>query len=183
MNTPKPGPTAFDELVAKNVEAIARIEQAAHSRRTRADIISDHIAGFCGRPMFVYVHCAWFAVWLTWNTLSSAPKGLRFDPPTFNMLTLAVSLEAIFLSSFILISQNRQQKVADQRNHLDLQINLLAEQESSQMLVMMKQVMDHLGIHSTKESIALQEATDAERVADQIGQALDGVEPPPKEES
>jgi len=167
---------AYEDLVQRNVEAIARIEKAAHASRTKADIVSDHIAGFCGRPLFVYVHILWFGAWLTFNSLPTVPKSMRFDQPPFNELTLVVSLEAIFLSAFILISQNRQQRVADQRNHLDLQINLLAEQESSQMLVMMKQVMDHLGITSHKDLEALEEATDPEHVAQQIGQTLDDLE-------
>src|SRR3984957_19561677 len=129
------GRIEFDDLVSRNVEAIGRIEQAAHSRRPRTDIISDSMAGFCGRPLFVYVHCIWFGGWLLWNGALGTPKQWRFDAPPFSALTLVVGLEAIFLSSFILISQNRLRRVSDQRNHLDLQINLLAEQESSQMLV------------------------------------------------
>ncbi|HWD37849.1 MAG TPA: DUF1003 domain-containing protein [Fimbriimonas sp.] len=174
----KPSPRSkigLDELVEQNVAAITRIEAAALSSRTRADMVADAIAGFCGSIIFVYVHVVFFAVWLLWNTLPAVPKHVRFDQPPFNMLTLIVSLEAIFLSTFILISQNRQQRTADQRNHLDLQINLLAEQESSQMLSMMKQVMDHLGIpviDRTHE--ALEQATDPEKLAEQIQKAVEG---------
>ncbi|MBI1756625.1 MAG: DUF1003 domain-containing protein [Fimbriimonas ginsengisoli] len=163
----------LDELMQRNIDAIRRIERAAHDARTRADRVSDSIAGFCGRPLFIYVHCAWFGAWLIWNALNVVHVGLRFDPPPFNRLTLLVSLEAIFLSTFILISQNRQRMLADQRNHLDLQINLLAEQESSQMLIMMKTVMNHLGIKDEgRESEALQEATDPEQLVEQIQQGI-----------
>jgi uncharacterized membrane protein len=55
-NNNSPHTPEFDQLVNKNVEAIARIEQASHSARTRADVIADHIATFCGKPIFVYVH-------------------------------------------------------------------------------------------------------------------------------
>lgn len=181
----KPAPTPrivkadFDQLVRRNVEAVGRIEQASHSNRTRADVVSDAIAGFCGSTLFVYVHIGWFGAWLLWNTLRIVPHRWQFDPPSFNMLTLTVSLEAIFLSTFILISQNRQQRLADQRNHLDLQINLLAEQESSQMLMMMKQVMDHLGITTEGDEIeVLAQNTDPERLSHQIQEALSPSEPP-----
>jgi len=165
--------TTFDDLVHRNVEAITRIEQAFHENRSRSDRISDAVASFCGSPKFVYIHCAIFACWLIWNGAHFALIGLKFDPPPFNLLNLAVSLEAMFLSAFILTSQNRQQRAADQRNHLDLQINMLAEQESSQMLIMMKQVMDHLGIEgNTDETDALQEITDPERLAEHIQETL-----------
>jgi len=178
MNSRSTNPqAAYDELIQRNVEAIAKIEQAEHAKRTRADIISDAVAGFCGRPLFVYVHIVLFGGWLIWNGTHTVPPHLRFDKAPFNVLTLVVSLEAIFLSAFILISQNRQQRVADQRNHLDLQINLLAEQESSQMLVMMKQVMDHLGIRADKDAIALQQATDPQQLAAQIDQSFESVDP------
>lgn len=171
-NDTEPPKASFDSLVAKNVEAIARIEEAAHARRTRTDIISDSVARFCGSPGFVYVHLLLFGGWLLFNSLRAVPRSLHFDNPPFNELMLFVSLEAIFLSSFILISQNRQQRLADQRNHLDLQINLLAEQETSQMLSMMKQVMDHLGISSTHAHEVLVQETNAEQLAEQIGQRL-----------
>jgi uncharacterized membrane protein len=165
---------ALDEIVGKNVEAISRIEQAAHANRTNADIVSDLIAGFCGSTLFVYVHCLLFGGWLLWNGLPMVPKGLRFDQPPFNVLTLVVSLEAIFLSSFILISQNRQQRTADHRNHLDLQINLLAEQENSQMLAMLKKIMDHFGMAGdTSKSEVLQQPTDPEKLAEHIQQSLE----------
>ncbi len=165
--------SSLDELMQRNVESIQRIEQAVHDSRTPSDRVSDAVAAFCGSPLFVYVHCAIFAVWLSWNVLHIFPKGLRFDPPPFNILTLVVSLEAIFLSTFILISQNRQQLLADQRNHLDLQINLLAEQENSQMLIMMQAVIDHLHIKDKPAtSEALQEPTDPERLVEHIHQNI-----------
>lgn len=160
-------------LISRNVEAIAQIEKAAHAERTQADIVSDAIAGFCGRPLFVYVHIIWFGLWLGINTLPFIPSSWRFDKPPFSELTLIVSLEAIFLSAFILISQNRQQKIADHRNHLDLQINLLAEQESSQMLVMLKQVMDHLGIEADTKVDVLDQETDTTQLAAKIKETME----------
>ncbi len=171
MNThPETARSSFETLVEKNVEAIRSIEQAQNDARNKADILSDTIAAFCGTHLFVYVHCIAFGVWLVWNAVAAVPRGLRFDPPPFNMLTLVVSLEAIFLSTFILISQNRQQRIADERNHLDLQINLLAEQESSLVLSMLQQMMHHMDIpfKNGQDVAALQQATDPAAVAEKI---------------
>lgn len=159
-------------IVQRNIETIQRIEQAAHDARTPVDRIADKIANFCGSMHFVWVHCVWFGAWLLVNSLPTFKHTLRFDPPPFGVLTLIVSLEAIFLSTFILISQNRQQKLADQRNQLDLQINLLAEQESSQIIAMLAKVMDHLGIEpDSDQAIALQEETNPTKLAKTIDQS------------
>lgn len=159
----------LDEIVNKNVQAIDRIERASLSTRTRADIVADAIAGFCGSMAFVYVHCVLFSFWLTWNSVPFIPDHLQFDKPPFILMTLIVSLEAIFLSTFILISQNRQQRASEQRNHLDLQINMLAEQENSRMLVKLDQIMEHLGIENDDAlENALEAPTNPERIAEQI---------------
>jgi uncharacterized membrane protein len=79
--------------------------------RSLQERVSDVITGFCGDMRFVYVHVAAFAIWI-------GTKGFGNDSFPFNFLTMAVSLEAIFLSTFILISQNRQQAIADANNKL-----------------------------------------------------------------
>lgn len=164
----------LDALIHKNIDTINQIEQASHDNRSRADIVADKIASFCGSMAFVWVHVVWFGGWLLLNVFPGIPKAVRFDPPPFPNLTLVVSLEAIFLSTFILISQNRQQRGADRRNHLDLQINLLAEQESSQMLTMMRQMMDHFGIVEPggSRSAALGEDTDPIRLMSDLEENL-----------
>lgn len=162
---------SLDELVKQNVEAIQSIEQAKAAQRSRVDVVVDRIAAFCGNLGFVYVHFFVFGFWLTINTAHGIPKAWRFDPPPYGMLTLIVSLEAIFLSAFILISQNRQQKIADQRNHLDLQINLLAEQETSRMISMLDQIMQHFGItHEPGDARILSQETDPRAVVAQLDQ-------------
>lgn len=161
--------TKLSEIVQENINTIAAIEQAAHDARTPVDRIADKIAAFCGSMTFLWVHCVWFSAWLVINWVPAFSKTLRFDPPPFGILTLTVSLEAIFLSTFILISQNRQQKIADQRNHLDLQINLLAEQESSHVIVMLNALLEHHGIKMPDDrAFALQKETDPTKLAASI---------------
>jgi uncharacterized membrane protein len=130
-------------LTEKNVEAIHEIEKTEKAKRTKAETVADAIARFCGSMVFVWINAAWFATWIVINTL---PGIEPFDPFPFTFLTLTVSLEAIFLSIFILISQNFETKLAERRNHLDLQINLLSEQENTKMIEMLQAITEKLGI-------------------------------------
>jgi uncharacterized membrane protein len=164
----------FEELTQRNIETIAHLENAALHERTGADRVADAISAFCGSMTFVYVHIVWFAVWVILNTLPASRHYKPFDPFPFQFLTLVVSLEAIFLSTFILISQNRQSRITERRNHLDLQINLLAEQENSKMLSMLSEIHRHLGIRGTDPEVAaLQVSTEPETLIQQIEEIIE----------
>lgn len=178
--TSQPPTPCLDDIVAKNVELVRDIESASHKGRSTGQVISDAIAGFCGSTTFIWAHCVWFGFWLVWNTSHMVPKRLAFDPAPFAILTLIVSLEAIFLSTFILISQNRQQLINDERTHLDLQINLLAEQETSHMLALLIEIREHLGIRSkadvdADDLRALGEETDVRKVIDHLKDNVDSL--------
>ena len=163
---------SLTHLIQRNVEAISRLEQATQSQRSAEVAVADTIARFCGTMAFVYVHVCGFLFWILWNWLVEAP--LKFDPPPFTALGTVVGLEAIFLSTFILISQNSQQRIADRRNLLDLQINLLAEQENSQMLSMLQRLLEHHGMLPGKQVEILQQATDPEVLAEKIEETFEG---------
>ena len=94
---------------------------------------------------FAIVHVFLFVTWILVNT-GKLPLVTPFDPFPFNFLTLVVSLEAIFLSLFVLMSQNRMVRQADKRAHLDLQVDLLAEQELTALLHMLKAVCAKLEV-------------------------------------
>jgi uncharacterized membrane protein len=128
-----PRPGSVDDLTRRNVEAILQLEEAAKNQRTRSELLAERIARFCGSMRFVWVHVAWFSGWIIFNSM---PGTRHVDPFPFTFLTLVVSLEAIFLSTFILISQNHDTQISERRNHLDLQINLLSEQENTKMIEM-----------------------------------------------
>lgn len=158
--------TAYESLLQRNVDTIHQIERAAQTERNIETRVADAIAGFCGSIAFVWVHVAWFGSWLLVNSTNLFDKRWRFDPAPFPMLTLVVSLEAIFLSTFILISQNRQQAISEQRNNLDLQVNLLAEQENSETLRLLKAIGESLGLEiPTKEIEVMSEATDIQEIS------------------
>ena len=97
-----------------------------------------------GRLSFVYLHIIWFGVWIV---LNAGWLGMKpFDPYPYGLLTTVVSLEAIFLSTFVMISQNRLSEEADRRGELDLHIGLLTEAELTRVLKMLHAIQDKLGI-------------------------------------
>jgi uncharacterized membrane protein len=152
---------------AKNVRAIAELERTALHERSAADRVGDAIAHTTGSAPFAVVHLAWFGSWVLLNT-GRFPGITPFDPYPFSFLTLVVSLEAIFLSVFVLMSQNRMTRHAEKRAHLDLQVNLLAEQELTALLELQRAVCHKLGIDITtlsEDARRLMEETDVHRLA------------------
>ncbi len=156
-----------EELTKRNVETVLKLEEAAREQRTRTDRVAEVIAGFCGSMTFVWVHVAWFGGWIGFNFM---PGVKHIDPFPFTFLTLVVSLEAIFLSTFILISQNHDSRVSEKRNHLDLQINLLSEQENTKMLALLHQIALKLGADISQDPHieVLAQATKPEALVEQI---------------
>ena len=174
MEVSPPTPESLTALTQRNIELIAQLEATAAAKRSSADRVADAITRFGGSMAFVYVHVGWFGGWILWHCLPRLPQAMRFDPYPFQFLTFVVSLEAIFLSTFILISQNRQNRMSELRNHLDLQINLLSEQENSKMLAMLEALLrDHGLVQPDPEVTSLEEATQPDMLAQQIEQSLE----------
>ncbi len=94
--------------------------------RTGQDKATDEITSFAGSMHFVYIHAAWFGLWIAINA-GLFGAALVFDKFPYGLLTMIVSLEAIFLSTFVMISQNRQAARADVRAELDFETNLRSE--------------------------------------------------------
>src|SRR6478672_5475671 len=153
-----PARAAAGKLIRRNVERIRSLERWSKRNRTFADRVAETVARFCGHMGFVWVHAALFAAWIGWNAM---PGLSHFDPYPFTFLTLCVSLEAIFLSSFILIAQNYEMRVSERRNQLDLQINLLSEQENTKMLQLLERIARQVGanLDDVDEIRALEQAT------------------------
>jgi uncharacterized membrane protein len=161
-----------EELTRRNVETIIRLEEATKGRRTAVEVVADAITRFCGSMTFVWLHVVWYGGWITANV--ALPARERFDPFPFAFLTLIVSLEAIFLATFILISQNRQSTVSDRRAQLDLQVNLLSEQENTKMLELLERICKKVGVDLSHdpEMRVLEEATRPQKLLQQIDQTM-----------
>jgi uncharacterized membrane protein len=157
-----------------NINSIIRLEEESSKERTMADHISDSIAAFVGSIRFVIMHLIWFGIWVTIN-VSHFAAHWRFDPYPFALLCMLVSLEGVLLSTFVLIKQNRMSKRADQRTHLDLQINLLAEKEVTKMLQMQRLICRRLGIEEADtdaEVAELSNITAVENLAHELDRKL-----------
>jgi uncharacterized membrane protein len=140
----------------------------ADSERSREDRVADSVTAFSGSPAFVYLHIVWFAVWVLLNTGLFGMR--RFDPFPYGLLTMIVSLEAIFLSTLVLITQNRMSGEVEHRAALDLHIGLLAEHELTRVLQMLGAIQDKLGIedHAASELADLEMETKPEDVMAEI---------------
>ena len=163
-------PRTMADVTRNNVRAMRKLEEVALTQRSFADRMAAFVAKFCGSITFVWLHVLIFAVWIAFNVLPGLP---HFDPYPFTFLTLCVSLEAIFLSSFILIAQNYEMRVSERRNQLDLQINLLIEQEATKTLQLLEAVARKVGAitEDDPEIDALEQATRPDKLARQIEEA------------
>jgi len=159
---------ALSQVIEKNIRTIIYLRLKAAGERSLQDRIADAITSVSGRMVFVYVHIVWFGVWILLNT---GRFGMRpFDPFPYGLLTMVVSLEAIFLSTFVLISQNRLSEETEHRADLDLHIGLLTEHELTRVLQMLDAIQDKMGIvdHQNSELADLEMETKPEDVLAEI---------------
>lgn len=142
--------SASSSASARNIRAISDLEHSALAKRSTGERWADKVAGAAGKVWFTVGHFFWFSGWILLN-LGVVGSFTPFDPYPFPLLTLATSLEAIFLSLFILTSQSRATAQAEQRSQLDLQINLLAESESTVTLKMLQALCEHHGLKIARD--------------------------------
>jgi uncharacterized membrane protein len=164
----------IQEHVQEHVDLIARHEQDFLARRTPTERAGDAIASFAGSLAFVAIHIVIVASWIAVNTLQLASIP-HFDPAPFSLLGTILAFEAILLASFILMRQNRTSRRADERDHLMLQILLLAEKEITAVLSMDRQIADSMGLHNVakdKEIEQLSQDTSVDDVAQTIKDSL-----------
>lgn len=137
-------------VIEQNIRSIIQLRLQAVKARSFHNRLADTITTFSGRMVFVYVHIIWFGVWILLNT---GLVGVRpFDPFPYGLLTMVVSLEAIFLATFVLISQNRLSEETGNRADLVLHIGLLTEHELTRVLQMLDAIQDKMGIANDEDS-------------------------------
>ena len=172
-----PSDAAGHSQVQHTVAEIVKLEQRDRLAMSWSDHLANWTTAFSGSMLFVGLHVVWFALWVLINLgwLGIEP----FDPFPFGLLTMVVSLEAIFLSTFVLISQNRQALQADRRAKVDLQVNLIAEQEVTKVMQMVAEIHDHLGIRHARdpELYEMQQPTRVTRLMDAIDAAEQQLDP------
>jgi uncharacterized membrane protein len=141
---------ALSNVIEKNIRTMIGLKLKNAKERKLQDRIADGITDFAGHLNFVYIHMIWFGTWILVNT---GKLGIKpFDPFPYGLLTMIVSLEAIFLSTFVMISQNRMSDDAERRANLHLHIGLLTEHETTRILQMLDAIQSKLGIENHEDS-------------------------------
>ena len=144
-----PGP-GMSTIVHRNISSMLEVRRQQERARTVSDRIADAVTAFAGSMWCVYFHLALFGGWIAVN-LGWVPGVKRFDPQ-FITLAMFASVEAIFLSTFILISQNRSQVIADRRADLDLHVSLLAEHELTRAIQLLDEMARRFGVARPPEA-------------------------------
>jgi uncharacterized membrane protein len=155
-------------VLARNIRTLQERRTREEATATLEDRIAGAISRFSGTMQFVYVHVVAYGFWILAN-LGLVPGVPEFDP-SFVILAMVASLEAIFLSTFILITQNRMSAAADRRAELDLQISLLAEHEVTKLAALLSAVAERLGVQTEVDAEVeeLKEDVAPEVVLDEI---------------
>jgi uncharacterized membrane protein len=138
---------SIDELTQRNVAIIAEMEKAEANIRSRGERVADRIATWVGSWTFIitqtFILVSWIILnWIAWTN--------HWDPYPFILLNLALSFQSAYAAPILMISQNRQAKLNERRNHLDLQINMLAEQETTEILRLLRLLCEHSGLRLTE---------------------------------
>ncbi|AMK17354.1 MULTISPECIES: DUF1003 domain-containing protein [Sphingobium] len=170
VTIPPPAPPNLSEALKRNIAALEARRRGEEQRASAQEKIAQAITRFTGSLRFVYLHLVLFGAWIALN-LRLFPGFRPFDP-TFVILATWASVEAIFLSTFVLISQNRAAAAADKRADLDLQISLLAEHEITKLVQMNLELAQHLGLRKADDPVIEDIARDVapEAVLDEIEQ-------------
>ena len=169
------------DLVGRNIDRVLAIEEHVANTRSLSEVASEALGGFVGTMWFVAIHIVLVALWISTNAgwLHILAK---FDPYPFNLLSTAASCEAVILSAFVLMKQNRMSRIADRRDHLDLQVNLLAEQEASLTIQMLDRIGRKLGIDpgEQEEAVKLSRTATLDHLVGELHRRLpDRVTPEP----
>lgn len=158
-------------VMERNIRTLYRLRREAEKKRGLQDRVADAITTFSGSMAFVYLHGIWFALWVVINSGHLRIVQIHpFDPFPYGLLTMLVSLEAIFLSTFVLVSQNRISEQTERQTELALQIGLITEHEVTRVLQMLDAIQDKLGIVNDEDSelAQLEQETRPEDVLEEI---------------
>ncbi len=156
-------------VVERNIHALLERRHAEDLQQSLQERLAERITRFTGSMAFVYLHLALFGGWIVVNRLPRLPPAFHFDPQ-FIVLAMTASVEAIFLSTFVLISQNRMAALADKRADLDLQVSLLAEHEVTRLVSLVAAMAAHMGLEEAANPELSELAQDVapEKVLDEM---------------
>ena len=151
----------------RNIAAVRDLATEVRRGRTRIDRLTDAISGFAGSPRFLLAQVAIVGGWVALN----AVPWFRFDPFPFEFLNFVLAVEAILLSTVVLMAQNRQGRAAAEQAELHLQVGLLAEHEATKMLEMLRAIHGRLGLDAAATDPELRQmigTTQVELLSDEL---------------
>jgi len=158
-------PARLAGVVERNMRSLVARRQHLEHQKSLEQRLADAITRFTGSMRFIYIHALIYGTWIVIN-LPAVPAP-KFDP-NFILLAMVASVEAIFLTTFVLMTQNRMSQEAEKRAELDLQVSLLAEHEVTRLITLVKAIAEKLDIEASKdpELPELQQDVAPERVLD-----------------
>ena len=142
---------ATPEKVRRRRNTIKSFKARANTKRTAFEKFADFLTSFFGTIFFFVTNIVFFTVWIIWN-MGYVPGLPVFDHSPFNLLTNIVSLEAIFLAIIVLISQNREAKIAELREEVELYINTYAESEITKLMYLLTLLLEKHGIDISNDN-------------------------------
>ncbi len=167
--------------VSQQIDTIAALHARGESDVSVHQRTIEKVTAFLGRPLFLNLTIALVAVWVFLNLPAQRPHFIRphfipFDPPPFSLLSWLVSTGGLLVTIVVLITQNRQARLAERRAQLDLQVNLLAEQKIAKVIALMEELRRDLPSVRNRydpEAEAMSESADAHAVLDALEEKLD----------
>lgn len=165
--SPEIGVTRARQQVFESIEA------RLNARRTFGEKLADSFVRWFGNFRFALFNLFFFVVWVAVN-LGYIPGVTPFDPYPFVLLITIVSLEAIFLATFVLISQNREARISDLREEIDIQVNMIAEREITKIIHLLARLMKHLNVPYERdpELRRMMQPLDAEEIKRELERQL-----------
>jgi uncharacterized membrane protein len=162
-------PTDSSQL-QEHIEIVLKHEEEFLARRTGAERLGDLLGAFVGSLVFIGIHAVWFTAWILLNTLQLT-QARHFDPLPFPLLDTMVAIEAIFLASFIVMRQSRLSRRSDERDHLILQVLILAEKEITAVLQVERQIAAKVGLTEVAKDAEITELSRKTSI-DEVAQTL-----------
>jgi uncharacterized membrane protein len=142
------GQPRMANVVKRNIDALLKRQAEQEKKMGWQDRLADAVTAFTGSITFVIIHLVLFGLWIIWNL---GWLGLKPFDPSFVVLAMIASVEAIFLSTFVLISQNRSSALAEKRAELNLQVSLLGEHEITRLVILVKEIAHKMNIEAASD--------------------------------
>ena len=176
LHAPKSQKSVPLDPVGHNIATFAELRAQAEQQVDRHQRNAEKITEWLGRSLFLYLLIFVMSIWVIINLMAHL-FGLRpFDPPPFNLLISVINVIAVLISSVVLISQNRQGKLAERREHLDLQINMLNDQRTAKIIALLEELRQDMPTVKNRvdlEAEALAETINPKDVLDALETSLE----------